>query len=115
MDTNSDVWNSASPETSTKTEILNFLKENPNRAFTAEEISREVLNADFEIDIPEQELPIEEMLGRAISSTQFSAYTEGFVKSHISALVYEGKVEVRLISTEIGGEEADIGHYTIRD
>jgi hypothetical protein len=115
VDTDSDLWDSASPKASTKTDILEFLKSNPNQAFTAEEVSREVLDADFEIDVPQETLPAGEMVAHAISSVHFSSYMEAFVTTHLSALVYEGEVEVRVIPTEREDEEVELGHYTIRD
>ncbi|WP_324757135.1 hypothetical protein [Haloarcula montana] len=115
VDTESDKWNSASAKNSTKANILDFLKSNPDQAFTPEEISLEVIDSDFELDIPEENLPIEEMLGVVITRTQYTVYTEAFIKTHLSSLVYEGEIEVRVIPTQVEEKEVDAVHYTIQD
>lgn len=115
VDSDTDQWKSASADPSTRTDILDFLNRNSDQAFTAEEVAREVLGSDFQLDVPEEELPLEEMLGKAIGSTQYSAFLEAFVRSHLSALVYEGEVEVRTIPAEVDGEEMELGHYTTLD
>ncbi|MDZ7745449.1 MAG: hypothetical protein U5K28_02595 [Halobacteriales archaeon] len=116
IDTDSDRWNSASTESSSKAHFLEFLKSNQERAFTAEEISREVLGTDFEIDIPDipdGEYTIGNVIGSAAGSAKHSARMEAFVRVHLSLLIYEGKVEARIIPINEGGEKIDVAHYTI--
>jgi len=115
VNTDSELWDSASREDSTKTGLKKFLKSNPNKAFTAEELCVEVVGADFGIDIPQEELPLEEMFGRVMGSTQAVASDEAFIKTHLSTLVYEDDVEVRLIPTTVDGVETERAHYTISD
>lgn len=48
IEIDSEVWTSAEHEESLHTEILDFLKENQNKAFSSREICDEILDTDFE-------------------------------------------------------------------
>jgi len=117
VDTNSEVWSAGEPEQSTRTAILEFLRSNPNRAYSVPEVSEAVLGVDLEATVSETgELgPVIERLITAESSREG---LRAVLTVHLSTLVYEGHAAVREIPNgELPGEstEGTTPFYTAGD
>jgi len=99
IDTNSEVWQSTERAGSTRTEILEFFKDNPDKAYTVNEISQEILGVDV-FEVPEIDGEIGEILGEITVQQANKSMYEAFIKSHLSALVYTGDIHGKPIPNE---------------
>lgn len=128
IDTTSQVWDSQEVESSTRTNVLEFLTENSSKAYSARELSDELLGTRWEKvhekqslidDIGEDEyygLPEEDQIDETVLANMRPTDS---IKSHLSALVYEGHLEVRSVPIEESAqpvtedmEGIDLPHYT---
>jgi len=110
VDTDSGVWRAAEERTSTRAEILGFLRSNPDRAFSVGEIAAEVVGIDPEVDLEgldpgADEAAVAAAVRRAIQVGALRAVLEG----HLSALVYAGEVQVRDVPAGRLGTDAGEG------
>lgn len=112
LDTTSEVWQSTERAGSTRTEILEFFEDNPDKAYTVNEISQEILGVDV-FEIPEIDGEIGEVLGEvAVQQSNKSMY-EAFIKSHLSALVYAGEIHGKPIPNEALDNDVSDGKTSV--
>ena len=112
IDTNSEVWQSTDRAGSTRTEILEFFKDNPDKAYTVNEISQEILGVDV-FEVPDVDGEIGEILGEVTVQQANKSMYEAFVKSHLSALVYTGEIYGKPIPNEALDNDVSDGKTSV--
>ncbi|MEF8787163.1 MAG: hypothetical protein V5A45_14625 [Haloarculaceae archaeon] len=112
IDTNSEVWQSTDRAGSTRTEILEFFKDNPDKAYTVNEISQEILGVDV-FEVPDVDGEIGEILGEVTVQQANKSMYEAFVKSHLSALVYAGEIIGKPIPNEALDNDVSDGKTSV--
>lgn len=112
IETDSDVWQSTERAGSTRTEILKFFKDNPDKAYTINEISQEILGVDV-FEVPDIDGEIGKILGEVTVKEANKSMYEAFVKSHLSALVYAGEIHAKPIPNEALDNDVSEGKSSV--
>lgn len=116
IETNSDAWQEADYSRSVRDDILEFLRENPDKAYATREIADEVSDTGWE-EVHDEEREIQRVGEEQYyeenpdstepGSTIVRQLQTGVVATHVSALVYEGHVQVKKVGVEDIGFPVD--------